>query len=535
MKIDIRLILLIGSLLMLTLGLPALAQHEVTYPTTEWQTSSPEEQGMDSVMLLDALTFIEERQLAVDSITVIRHGKIVLDTYFYPYTPNTKHQAWSVTKSFVGTLVGIAIDQGLIKGIDQPLLALFPEITPAQMNENKQVMTVGNLLTMSSGLTCTDMGVGVEAEMHSSSNAVQYMLDLRMSRKPGSMFEYCNLNSDLLTAAVQKVAGVPLTDYADKVLFSPLGIKDYEWTTYQNSIPFGGFGLSITPHDMARLGYLYLQQGSWAGTQIVSSNWVDLARCADKTQCPFDDVFVSVGYGYHWWIFQPHFYTAVGANGQTIAVAPNHDIVVVITGSGITGAQNPSIYEDLIPNRILAAVKSQSSLPINEAAQTALAEHVSQLAKPESVAVQPLPENAEQLNGRIYDLRNSIYMNTLPPALAEHIYGRNIEVTAFTLSFTEEAEAQLDLYYADGYHLELPVGLDGVWRVVESDFGPLAAKGGWDKSGKQFSVQYQANTTAESAKFTFNIVSKGDVRVLWEDPAAVVGNRIQGTRADLHE
>ncbi len=528
--------LLIMALLLLMFAVPLAAQEEVYFPTTEWRTSTPEEQGMDSAKLLEALDFIQSQGLAMDSITVIRHGYVVLDAYYYPYTADMKHQLWSVTKSFTGTLVGIAIDQGLIDGIDQPVLELFPGYTPADTNTRQRELTVGNLLTMSSGLPGYDsLGVREEAEMIAEPDAVGYLLNSPISSVRGSVWQYNNLNSDMLTAAVQSAAGIPFTEFAEANLFQPLGITDYVWTPYEDDIGFGGYGLWLTPHDMARLGYLYLHQGLWADKQVVSSDWVDLSHCVDPERCPFDDAFGPVGYGYHWWIFQPSFYTALGAYGQAIAVAPNHDIVVVITSSNNPDAQNQMIFGDLIPNRILGAARSESPLPANESAQSALAARVQSLAQPEPTAASPLPAIANEISGQTYDLLTSIYMDPFPQDLAAYLYGRTMEVTGFTLNFPNDAEAQLDLDFADGYRVNLPVGLDGIWRTTASEFGLMAARGGWAESGSPFVVNYQLVGSADCGRFAFSINDEGAMRMVWDNLAAPVGSHVQGSQAEIHD
>jgi CubicO group peptidase (beta-lactamase class C family) len=149
------------------------------YPTTEWRTSTPEEQGMDSAQLLAALDFVEANELPIDSITVIRHGYVVLDAYYHPYTADMKHHLWPATESFIATLVGIAVDQGLIEGLDQPLLALFPDRTVANRTAPKEALTVGNLLTMSSGITCgpTD---SLWQSILEAPDSLGYLLDLKL-------------------------------------------------------------------------------------------------------------------------------------------------------------------------------------------------------------------------------------------------------------------------------------------------------------------------------------------------------------------
>jgi CubicO group peptidase (beta-lactamase class C family) len=470
--------------------------------------STPEEQGMDSAQLLAALDYVETNGLPIDSITVIRHGYVVLDAYYAPYTAGMKHHLWSATEGVMSALVGIAVDQGLIDGLDQPLLALFPDRTVANRTANKEALTLGNLLSMSSGIACEN----VMPSILQAPDTLEALLDLNVPVRPG-IFTHCPQNSDLLSGAVETAAGTPLLDFANEYLFSPLGISDYQWQTFPDGLVFGELGLHLTPHDMARLGYLYLHGGQWADEQVVSSAWVDTATCADPAQCPFDNVVASTlagggqfGYGYHWWVFPGFYITGIigSLGGQLIAVAPEQDMVVVLTSRTKEVQEDAgAIPSELIGNLIIGAASAAGPLPANPDALAALETRVEALGNPQPLAVEPLPAKAAQISGVSYALNPSIHLWFLDRPLGEHLYGWPLQVDAFTLTFDQPDEATLDLDFSDGYAMALAVGLDGVRRVTDTRLGPVAMTGQWAPTGQGFAMNFELVGTGEQRQLSF--------------------------------
>ena len=330
---------------------PAQAPASGDYwPTKAWRTSSPEEQGMDSEKLAQMLDAIQEQKLGFHGLLVIRNGYIVSETYFGSYQQDTRHELYSVTKSFVATLIGIALDKGYIEGIDQRILDFFPDRAFANLDSQKEEMTLEDVLTMRTGLDWQE-GNAAYGAMYSSPDWVKFMLDKPMILPAGSQFNYCSGCSHLLSAILQQTTGMNTGDFAEQTLFKPLGISNVKWDRDETGIPIGGWGLQITPRDMAKLGYLYLQNGQWDGEQIVSSQWVENAT---QTHTETDS---DLGYGYQWWTYPSlAAYTALGLYGQTIFVVPEVDLVIVTTAE----MDNHDEIFQLIEQYILPAVqKSQ--------------------------------------------------------------------------------------------------------------------------------------------------------------------------------
>lgn len=300
-------------------------QPGAVWPTAGWQISSPEQQGMDPVMLKKMQEEIANTHIRLHSLLIVRNGAIIWEEYYSGNTADTKHAMYSVTKSFVSTLVGIAIDQEKIEGTGQRVFDLLPGRTFRNGDERKGAMSLEDLLTMSSGLDWVE-GDATYSKMYSSADWVQMVLDHPMAVEAGKEFLYCSGCSHVLSAIVGEAVGEPVLRFAEKNLFQPLGITNLRWETDRKGIAIGGWGLNITPRDMAKLGYLFLNQGAWDGKQIVSSRWVQAATTRHI------DTDGELGYGYQWWIYPTHnAYTALGRYGQTIFVAPDLNLIVVTT------------------------------------------------------------------------------------------------------------------------------------------------------------------------------------------------------------
>jgi CubicO group peptidase (beta-lactamase class C family) len=280
---------------------------------------------MDSQRLAQMLAAIQQQHLNLHSLLIVRNGYLVSETYFGVYQQDTRHELYSCTKSFVSTLIGIAMDKGYIDRTDHRIIDFFPEHTFVNLDEQKETMMLEDLLTMRSGLDWEE-GDPVYGAMYRSPDWVQFVLDKPMTQPPGSGFNYCSGCSHILSAILQQATGMNPRDFAQQYLFQPLGISNVQWDTDAEGIPIGGWGLQMTPRDMAKLGYLYLQDGKWDEQQIISAGWVENAT-RGHTETDGD-----LGYGYQWWTAPSlEGYTALGRYGQTIFVIPGADLVIVTT------------------------------------------------------------------------------------------------------------------------------------------------------------------------------------------------------------
>jgi len=331
----IRLLLLIALLAVTLSGcLPAPSASAPTagspgptglyWPTQDWRTSTPAQQGMDAGLLSQAIEVVKQDSISLYSLLIIRNGYIVSETYFQGAAADQRREIYSCTKSFTSTLVGIAFDQGLIDGVNPTVLSFFPGRTFQNNDARKQAWTLENVLTMNTGLAWIE-GDPSYQKLSTTQDWAEYMLDLPMAAQPGKLFNYCSGCTHLLSTILQTKSGNAAA-FARKFLFDPLGIQGYTWDTDNQGIPIGGWGLKLTPREMAKLGYLYLQDGQWEGRQVISSAWVQAA-----TQ-KHTNTGGALGYGYQWWTYPKYgAYAALGRYGQTIFVIPGTNLIIVTT------------------------------------------------------------------------------------------------------------------------------------------------------------------------------------------------------------
>jgi CubicO group peptidase (beta-lactamase class C family) len=353
------------------------------YPSKEWAISTPEQQGMQSSMLADMMQHIVDYGFEIHSVLIVRNGKLVLDSYFWPFSAEMKHILHSCTKSITSALIGIAIDKGYIQSVNQPIKDFFPKLATG-WDDLKKSITIEDLLMMASGLDCKDSYIYGWAGLHAmfaSQDWAQYVLDLPMVASPGSKFEYCNGLSYLLSAIIQNATKMKALDFAAKYLFEPIGIRDVSWATNPQGVNMGYGEMQLKPHDMARFGWLYLNKGRWGDRQIVPSSWVEVSTRRHIDATLFDS------YGYQWWVDSAGYFVALGYKGQRIFVIPKKDMVVVFTGN-LTGPET-LIPKKLLDSYIITASRSQKALPQNTNANNRLDALV------KSVAQEPAETAAE--------------------------------------------------------------------------------------------------------------------------------------------
>jgi CubicO group peptidase (beta-lactamase class C family) len=314
------------------------------WPADTWRTSSPEKQGLNSRTLGRIDEYVQKDFTGTTSALVVRHGFIVFEKY-YRGGPGDPHLQYSVTKSVVSALVGIAMGQGLIGSVNDESYRYLPEAIRDAMTDRARTVTVHHLLTMTSGFDHND-GIGVNEPKEL---ALWFSKGLVFT--PGTLFAYNGNNSNLLSAMITETSGLRASAFARKHLFDPIGIRDVVWDE-RGAYTVGYTGLRLKTRDMARLGYLYLRRGRWNGRQVVPESWVDAST---KTQTPIQEMYQTPGiddaYGYAWWTMKygahPAF-SAIGYAGQRICVIPDLDLVIVLTGSGGGEVEQLPIIRDCI-------------------------------------------------------------------------------------------------------------------------------------------------------------------------------------------
>ena len=327
---------------------PSAPLDRENWPTNEWKVSSLEEHCLDSEKVEKAAWYFENN-FATSSLLIVRHGELVYEKYFNSYNkPDWPVPIFSVTKSVLSALVGIAITQGALDSLDHKVIEYFPEYFNPHTDPRMAQVTLHDLLTMSSGFNWIEDSQ-IEDRWMATGNLVESAINLEFSDQPGTTFTYSSANTQLLAAILTKIVGEPLRDYAQRNLFLPLGISRrlWNWSMDDQGYYIGGFGMDLRPQDLARFGYLYLNQGYWDGKQIISPDWIQQST-STQIQTGF-----GKEYGYLWWIRPGEgesAFQAIGYGGQSIYIFPDLDMVVVVTGRVSTGGggapdPDPIIHE----------------------------------------------------------------------------------------------------------------------------------------------------------------------------------------------
>ena len=314
------------------------------YPTDTWRECTPSEVGMDPDILNEMGHRIQElvdQGYPIDGILVLKDGYIVGEYYDPEYTGgNVKHVIHSCTKSFTSACMGIAISKGFIAGVDKPVLQYFSEYSISNFDNQKELITIEHLLTMSAGLDWNELDVpytdpeNAFYQWRRSEDHIQFILDRPMEYLPGTVQDYNSGLSDLLSVIIQKSTGVRLDSFAMQYLLSPIGIDDFYWEIDPDGHALGYGQMQLSPRNMARFGYLYLNNGAWDGQQLISPSWIIESGTA-QIQAQHN---VGVQqYGYQFWVSDFGMYTAMGYLGQWIMILPDLELVVVFVNNFTPG------------------------------------------------------------------------------------------------------------------------------------------------------------------------------------------------------
>jgi CubicO group peptidase (beta-lactamase class C family) len=355
------------------LTLLAPSQSTTQVASNGMPSASPDANGIS----IDKLRAMEGAVQAggfkkIGSVAIARHGKLVYEAYF-DGDANTLRDTRSATKSITDILIGIALDEKKLRGVDARVLQLLPEHARKLQNPDprKEKITVEDFLTMSSPLECddwNDASRGNEERMYVVEDWAQFVLDLPMRGRMhlgekidpppyGRYFSYCTGGVFTLSEVLQKVTGVRADHYADEKLFGPLGITGEQWVYSPLNIPQTGGGLRLTSRDLLKIAQLYLNGGNWQGKRIVDEGWV---RASTRPHARIDD---DTEYGYLWWLKSfksggksyPAFFMS-GNGGNKVVAFPVLDMAVVITSTNYGTQGMHEQTEKLLTDYVLAAV-----------------------------------------------------------------------------------------------------------------------------------------------------------------------------------
>jgi len=344
------------------------------FPGASWDKGGASALKLDQELLTTLQADLKSGQYGyVDSLLVIRCGAVAADHHYphdyqkiygelakkkSPLTPTLNgpynyydptwhpfyrdtglHTIQSVSKTVTSVTIGVAMTRGEFPSLDRPVLDFFDVAKVKNVDDRKRRLTIRHLLSMTAGLewyedVAYDDPKNSCMVMESLDDWIPYVIDQPMVEEPGKKFVYNSGATELLAHIFKQATGQDIQDYAARHLFAPLGIEKFHWKRTPTGLTDTEGGLYLRPEDLARIGYLFLRNGRWAGKQIVSEDWVR------QSTTPSISIAETVDYGFKWWLPKygdKHGWAAVGFGGQRMLLLPEHDLIVVFTGWNIPG------------------------------------------------------------------------------------------------------------------------------------------------------------------------------------------------------
>lgn len=376
------------------------ADAETEWPTRGWTATTPSEVGLDARVLATLDADISQGKYGfIDSMLVIRHGKVAYERYYghdydliyakevkvpsplvvrdpsgpynyfnpwwHPYyRRGDLHTMQSVTKSVVSAVIGIAVGRNEFPSLDTPVLSFFDPEKVANLDDRKRRITLRHLLTMTAGFDWNEDLPYIDPNntfsiMIFEPDWVQFTIDRPMVNEPGEVYAYNSGETLLLGHIFRLATGVDIEEYAREHLFAPLGIDRYQWKRTPYGLADAQEGLYVTSRDIAKIAYLFLHAGRWEDRQIVPKDWVQASLAPNKNVTPDG----AIQYGYKWWLYRYEYqgrqrvaFAGTGFGNQRPIVLPELDLVLVFTGWNIL-PERPYLSAPDAIQRVLEAVK----------------------------------------------------------------------------------------------------------------------------------------------------------------------------------
>jgi len=319
--------------------------------------SYPSAENIDSTALVDIYKSVHSDQnlWSIRSLLVFRNGKLVSEAYFKDEQDiTTRHLIWSCTKQVIGVLTGIAIENGLIFDIDDPMSEYFD--TELNSHPDKANITIRNLITMQSGIDYSNDGPQGETDKilrQIPENSVDFILGRPINATQGTQFHYNDGNPHLMSAILQKKVGRPTDVWADEVLFSKIEMSNYNWVRYKDGITLGGFGIETTPRELSKIALCVADNGRWKGQQVINANWI-----SDMLTAHVEIEDLDYFFGYFWWIDTSRNIKFMwGHGGQFAFIVPDKNLLVVMSSIPNTQGDYEIRAEEALPvvDRIIDA------------------------------------------------------------------------------------------------------------------------------------------------------------------------------------
>jgi CubicO group peptidase (beta-lactamase class C family) len=459
-----------------------------------WKTSTPEKQGMNSLILANAIKHFKQDSINIHSLLIIKNNQVVLDVCFDPFRNNYVHDLASVTKSITSLLTGIAIDNKFIKNENEPVFQYFPEYKIE--NETLKKVTIRDLLNMTSGLACSgNQGEKELNQMVKTPDWVKFMFSLPFDTVPGQKFSYCSGNFYLTAEILHRTTKMTCYDFANKYLFKPMDFGKSYWSKNDKGVNIGWGDLHISIYDMAKIGCLLLNNGNWNGKQIVPKQWIDKIK-------PLYKVKKTESYGYGWWLDSenPDEIQAIGRGGQRLFVFRNAKMVIAAYGGGFEAGD--------IDNIALESIKAYNEKE----------NYYNQLQQQIRAAQSPGTTNTT-----IFDDKFSLIKSN-------HDFYFNENSLGFkSVRFEKRTKDEyLILNFTDGSKEEHPIGMNNRYKISsEHTFGlPVAVNGRWITDS---TLEINYNRLSRIENYKLRITFNGDsIELIITEPTKGINETLIG-------
>jgi len=485
--------------------------------TSYFETSTPEAQGMSSLNILKFIDRLEAEIDAVHSFMIIRHGKLVSQGWWDPYQSDVPHMMNSVSKSFISTAIGFAIQENIIS-LDDLAISFFPNKVNDNHSWHWNEMRVKDLLAMNTGHLKqpvpvamysgkVDWNPDIQNELGNidwNTDWVKYFFDSKVDFMPGTHWMYNTMASNVLAAIIKKATGQDVVDYLDSRFFKPLGIDKPEWDRFSGGNT--GWGICAKTEDIAKLGQFYLQKGKWNGIQLLNADWIDLATSKQSSNGSNPDNDFTQGYGYQFWLSRHNSYRADGLFSQFSLILPDQDLVIAITSGSndMVGVMN-------IAWETLLLELSESSLPASKKNYNLLKKKTKGLAlRP---VVGELSNVRENISGRLFEFEID-ELNRYSMKL--DLNSKNHEIELFNGENNQIIKVGFNMYEKSDMIFRLPHTERKAY--LQGEEYKIAASGAWSQPNEyKLRIYFYSSTASMDYTFIFEedkLIWKTDFRHL---------------------
>lgn len=481
---------------------------------------TPEEAGIAGAVVERLFSGIESQadRLGPHGLMLLRRGRVFAEGWWAPYRPEIPHMLYSMSKSVVGTAVGIAADEGLLS-VDDLLSDIFSDLPEAQ-GKSMRGMRVWHLLTMTSGTRVNEFSSMLDADW------TRMFLESVPKFEPGSAFEYDSMNTYMLASILRRKTGMPLMDYLAPRLFEPMGITRYTWETCPQNIEKGGWGLSLCLEDAAKLGQLYLQKGVWEGRRLLSEEWV---REATRPQIATPNGEIKLGYGYQIWV-NPLGYQFNGAFGQYVVVLPEYDAVAAIY-SGSTQLFAEGQLLQMLEKCFWGA--DDKPLPVNLQSEAALSARLQGLRVNPPLEWEGLHADAaafeemvRRLEGREYKLNTNI--GSLFPQPLQNVHGnysKGVDLLRFTKTPSGLALTIYENFERNTIYIDRSGGFHDARVALREEVHLISARAVWQVAEDKIRLVLLISflETPDTCLLHISVGTDGIIRLIFQESPTVEG------------